>query len=279
MEDKLQLITQKIKNIPTIPVIAVKVMEMISDENTTPVQLNKLISQDQGMSSSILKLSNSSYFRPRKPAKTLTQAIMLLGYRNLQKLLLAASLRNLYPSFGEHEQLLWDHSMGVANGSAELAKRLGFKWADEVYLGGLFHDMGKVVMLGEIPEYRGVLDRVDLEKEDIIDAEAEAFGFTHVEVGTMVLGRWNMEEELLKMVLAHHEFILAGEDVKERVAVISLVNVLCRKLGIGFRNPDPEIDLFMFEPMELFNMSEKDLEDISVYITQSYEEAKKLFAA
>lgn len=226
-EDKLQFI-EKIQNIPSMPTIILDLMAMLNDQKTTTNELVKKIRVDQGLISHILKCCNSPLFGVRKEINSVGQAINLLGYLNLKSILTTYFVGNLYGASGKNEcmQYLWHHSVAVAVFAKETARFLQFR-DDEIYLGGLLHDLGKLIMYKhDSHKYDLVyMDFKDRQKP-MIESESQAFEFTHVEAGIYLMQKWGFSEFLKETVQLHHGFedYWGGLDIK--YAIVPFANLL-----------------------------------------------------
>ncbi len=115
-------VAHKVKEIPPMPVVAVKVIELLGDPKMTFKKLSEVIAKDQAVSARILKMSNSSFYAPVRKINSLDQAIVLLGENTLKSLVLAFSLKGISRKFGLVEKMQWEDSMGCAIGARLVAK-------------------------------------------------------------------------------------------------------------------------------------------------------------
>jgi len=146
MSTDFQSVVRSIRDLPPMPTVAIKVFELLGDENVKYEKLGEVISTDSAVSARLLKVSNSAFYSMNRQIKTLSHAIAIIGERTLRSLILAASLEGMNKSYGLLEKLLWEDAIGCAVGCRILAQR--FKTADpeEAFLAGLFRHLGKIVM-------------------------------------------------------------------------------------------------------------------------------------
>ncbi|HJV22741.1 MAG TPA: HDOD domain-containing protein, partial [Holophagaceae bacterium] len=134
-------------DLPPLPQVAAQVLRISADPDATAEDLRKVISTDQALTSQILKISNSAMFGMMREIKTLSQAIMTLGFSTIKSVVIASSAKNLYQrgAVGLQERLLWEHALVTALASRALGKQLKFPRVEEAFIGGLMHDIGKSV--------------------------------------------------------------------------------------------------------------------------------------
>jgi len=142
---------------------------------------------------------------------------------------------------------LWEHSVGCALAARIIASDIRVVNPEEAFLGGLLHDIGKLIMLNYDPDkFQLVIEQFYNEGIWFEDAEKTVFPYTHAELGGCVLEKWNFPEVLVKAVTQHHTFTCSDtEDPYQQtmIAVTCLANLFCIKLGIGEREPRTEIYL------------------------------------
>src|SRR5580704_12782995 len=162
MDQQLASRIRKYEGLPSLPAIAVQVLELVRHSNCDIPQLARLISKDPALASKILRTINSSmYVRPNKVSK-LTQALSLLGLQTVRVLVLGFSLvRNLkFKNKGFKPLDYWRRSIYSATAALTLAQRIGIEQQEEAFVASLLMDIGMLVLddlLGE--SYGKIIDR------------------------------------------------------------------------------------------------------------------------
>ena len=225
-------------DLPPLPQVAAQVLRLAADPDSTTEELQKVITTDQALTAQILKIANSAMFGMVREVKTLTQAIMTLGFSTIKSVVIASSAKNLYSRGGTglQERLLWEHALVSALSARAYAKSFRSPRVEEAFLGGLMHDIGKSVMGIKFPERYGALVRTIYNEEvDGLEAELDTFGFDHAMVGEAILRSWNLAPSLERCVRYHHDPIDAPVDDQALTAFVALGNqmALDRKVGIG----------------------------------------------
>lgn len=227
--------------IPTIPDVASRALKLMSDPDVSGAQLARTISEDQGLTAKVLKVANSALYALPREVKNLQQAAMVLGFTTLKSIVISASCRSIYKRFGMLERSLWAHSVLTAMAAHAVAQRLDIAHREEAFVAGLMHDVGKVVMNnGARDRYREVLRLTKEEELDSVDAERREFGFSHVDVGAVLVQRWELTPALEQAVFLHHDPELAesvAEEYKDLVFVTQLANRISHHLDVGTSHP------------------------------------------
>ena len=192
------------RDLPTLPVVAQRILTLTDDEETAAEQLAKIIATDQSLTVRILSLANSAYYGHRRQIATLWQAIVVIGWTMLKQVSLSVLIcKALGP--GGNRAMFWRHSLMAANASASAATRAGAKNSETAYVAGLLHDIGKLILDTSLPtEYAQVRQKVEQDKCSLIEAEQSVFQTDHVEVGAWMAERWQLPPELIAAIGSHH---------------------------------------------------------------------------
>ncbi len=222
-------------DLPTMPTIAVRVIKAVDDPNTSALAMAKIIEVDQGISARILRVCNSAMFGLRSRVNTVQHAVTILGLRELKYLVVSASNRYLYKRFGPREQRMWEHSMGCGIGVRMIAERFAPDLRDIAFLAGQMHDVGKVIMNNHNPSQ---YEKVENNALDVGTCSAEqlVFGFSHSDVGSIIMQRWNMPASIEAAAFYHHDLMLCEAVANEHArltACVALGDYLCHLKGIG----------------------------------------------
>lgn len=241
-----------IRDLPTLPAILGKILHAAADPDASAIDLGRLIAADQSLSATLLKLVNSSYYGFYRQIKTVTQAIVVLGFLEVRNLALTATAFrafDAFPSRYDREQL-WRHSLAVALASDRIAK-LTRQNSDGCFESGLLHDIGKVVLDCLYPEqFRQAAVLAESKACSIADAERETFGLTHAEVGGRLGEHWNLPEAVVETIRHHHSAREAVIDPGQAY-LVSAANALAYEAGLGEASSgaapglDPEVADFL----------------------------------
>jgi len=238
-ERLLRIIEDELQDLPPLPAVIVRVMQTVNDPATSASDLNRLISADQALASKVLRLVNSSYYGFPRKISTVTNAVVILGFNTVRNLTTSLGVFNAFDSLGQKTALnreqFWAHSLGTAVAASALARRkgIGSKAIEEVFIGGLMHDIGKLFLDQYFPDqYAIAMKLAAAAKISIWESEKTALGVGHALVGKRIAEKWNLPASLTSMITLHHQPAFAKEHF-EMTATIQAADHVARKLGLG----------------------------------------------
>ncbi len=279
MPDKLEEYVLNSLDLPVLPMVANKVMKVASNPDSTASLLGLVISRDEALASRVLRIANSAFYGVSRKINTISEAVTIIGFDGIKNLALALSMRGVYKSFGLLEQLLWDHSVGVAITAQLAAAHVHVKQKEEVFMAGLLHDVGKVILLNQEKEkYTRVIQMVYNDDFTFTAAEEEVFGFNHAIVGSLVIKKWNFPDFLVSIARYHND-IPSYKDgdsyISLMLALVNFADLLCNKLGIGRRRPQEGIDIMSCACIKVLKFSQEQVDDLQEEIPQILEREKE----
>ena len=280
MNLELEQILRSATNLPVIPAVATKVLELVDSLQVNNEELAKLIGVDPALSMRVLKLANSSFYGCPRKILTLPHAVMMLGYGTLRTVVISMSLRQIYSPFGLAEKNLWEHSVGVGLAAGTIAKFLHLN-ADEAFLCGIFHDLGKIVMNYLDPvRFSQVMQAYYNFELSYIEAEQQNYSYTHAELGSEVIKKWNLPLSLSEVVAKHHTLHFdpdADDQLVELTCITNLGDLFCECLGIGTRGCEVEVNLAESTSAKMLNLDAEQLELMLLEFKTQHEANADLF--
>ncbi|MCF6265396.1 MAG: HDOD domain-containing protein [Desulfuromusa sp.] len=284
MTTDFKTVVSTIRDLPPMPAVAVKVLELLNDPNVKYEKLGDAISSDPAVSARMLKVANSAFYSMKRQIKTLDHAIAIVGERTLRSLVLAASLEGMNKSYGLLEKMLWEDSMGCAIGCRILARKFASADPEEAFLAGLFRHLGKIVMNYSDPDaYRSLVEMAYSDGASTSELEGRFFPYAHAVVGAAVLDKWHFARSLV-MSTMHHEDLLISLEEEENAeallrltATVNLAGHVCRKLGIGQREPDEELDLLKCPGAKTLELDEADVQNALIEVEEVFNENRDFF--
>ena len=283
MNKELETAIMTAADLPTIPVVAIKVMQLIESENATAEELAKVVASDPAVAARVLKISNSSFYGCQRQIQTLSSAIVVLGFSTLRSLVVAASVKQVYKPYGLTEKMLWEHSFAAGLAARIIASQTRASNEEEAFLAGLFHDIGKIIMNSlDRVKFQEVMQHCYNEGISFGEAERSIYPFSHDEVGAYVIKKWNLPEILTTAILQHHtmEFGVADSPaVVNLTAVTSLADQFCLRLGIGSRTPLDNLDLAGSKAGCLLKLSADQVDQILEVFRVAFEKDRELFTS
>lgn len=203
----VERLLESLGDLPSSPAIVSAVIGMASDLNTDLAELGRVLSADQGLTAKVLRLSNSSFYGRSKQIGTVDEAIMTLGYYTLRSLVVASSTHSIFKQkdLTRFLPVLWDHSLAAAVAARLLGRQLRHPQTEEAFIGGLLHDVGKLVFTQRLADAYAAVRQLAQADGQWCTHEKAALGFTHVDVGVALLEQWNFPRELVEAVALHHQ--------------------------------------------------------------------------
>jgi len=255
-------LVEDLGTLPPIPHIADQVLKLTSDHDCPVSELQKVISADHALAAQILKVANSAMFGSMKEIRTLPQAITTLGLKNLKSAVIASIAKDLYmkSSMGFYKVIIWEHSLIAALAGGAIAKILRFPLYEEVFLGGLLHDIGKSVLDIKHPARYEKITKAYYSGEipDCSNAELDAFGCDHSMVAEALLQSWNLPSAISECVRWHHNPAEAKPEHATLTSYVSLGNIFALEMGKGIKRPH-SFDAAKKTAMDLAGIPEETL--------------------
>ncbi|KAF0178986.1 MAG: HD domain protein [Nitrospirae bacterium] len=273
-EEVIEKIILETVDIPSLPPIAMKVLQLINDDYSSIKELEKIIGRDQAFSARLLRIANSPYYGRDRSIDTISTGILLIGFNTMKSLVVAASLKDLHRKFGLFEQRLWEHSLGVSIAASILALETKLLQVEEAMIGGLIHDVGKTILNNAMPEsYSVIVEKVYETGMSFADVENEMLGFNHCQVGGLIARKWKLPKNLESVVEYHHaaDFSVLNDKALEALCrITNVADALCVNLGVGLRKPMSDRRV----PYEMLGLTDKQFFEVEVLFRKTYEEQK-----
>jgi HD-like signal output (HDOD) protein len=236
--EQLIRVLSQVESLPALPQLYTRLMEAIESPQSSLEEIGEIISQDLGMTATVLKLVNSAFFGIAHRVTSPAQAVALLGLDVVQALVLS------YQLFSTHDfsqikgfsfESLWRHSLTTGGFAKTIAQIEGLprNQVDLAFFAGVLHDVGKLPLCSLVSNrYQRVLDRVRSEDRPLWEVEQEELGATHAEVGAYLMGLWGMSEDVIRALAFHHRPSDAPEKGCGVLAVVHAANVLEHELYV-----------------------------------------------
>lgn len=247
MRPDAELVLTHLDSLPTLPPIALRVLQITADAESDAEDIIETIRGDQSLTAKILSLANSAWTGVRSSVTTLEKAVPLLGFSTIRGIVLSVSIFDRFPADGAgaeprvlSRREFWKHSVAVACAAQELA-RLRPELAvtpQDAFVAGLLHDIGKVALSAIFPKaYDRAAGRSDDARGDVADFERMILGVDHTVAGRRLAERWRLPRPFQEAIWLHHlaaETLPVSVQSPELVGLARLADTLAREQRIGY---------------------------------------------
>ena len=274
----------KTLDLPSVPMVALKILRLMDNPNAGVDDLQNAIMADQGLAARVIRMANSSFYSMSREIDTVSSAIFVMGFGTIKNLALAVATRDIYKKFGLLEQKLWEHSIGVSVAAGIIARQVRFFKPEEAVMAGLLHDIGKVVLNNNLPDQFLVLTQRVYEENVMYSAiEHDIFGFGHAEVGGLFAEKWRFPEALVSVIANHHDCekfasTLPGDASEVKLCrIIALADAICLRLGIGYSGPMTDLKIDEDAMLARLEIPKEKYPELKEDIKQQYMKEKLSF--
>ncbi len=247
--------------LPTLSAVSMQLVKLAADDKSTSLDLARLIKKDPSLTTRLMQLANSAFYRTKNPISTLQQAVNRVGFQRLRVMALSISLRDSFPmgKVGPMDyEKFWRTSMYRALLAQSLAKHLQICDPEEAFVAGLTLDIGLLVFFDIC--IKGKKIDIDLDQDDqkkLIEWEREHIGIDHREVGREVLTRWNFPEETIVC-----QDTIGISDITDKSTELAKITSLATDLTrLVFEQPDSYQQIFA-ESERIFGLTSEVINTI-----------------
>lgn len=268
---KLFNIIETSRNLPTLPHILVKLIEVCDTEPDTIKEISEVINKDTSLSARLMRLVNSAYYGLPNRVNSIDQVVILLGTNAVKNIAISASV---YQAFNKAKdssvfrlKQFWWHSLMCANLAKRIAEKTAYTAPDEAFLSGLLHDIGKLVLWVNFSKKYADILQSSSDKPDLLLAGEIRLGATHCEVGAWMINRWNLQSFMADAVLYHHEPVHRILDALPLVKIVFVANTLCSEAiedtDAKFKTAEEVFEFARSEVEELISLAEEEVKEVA----------------
>jgi putative nucleotidyltransferase with HDIG domain len=222
--------------IPMLPSLAVEVAEIALDTNVPATRITAIVSKDPVLATKVIQLANSAFSAPATEITSIREAVVRMGTTTVRNVVMTSCLTSMMENpdiYGPRGRALIDHSIGTAYLARLVAERCSGD-ADEMFLAGLLHDIGKLVILKlAAARQPGVAKPTVAEVEQVLEDQHAAFG-------GFLLRRWQLPRNLHDPIVWHH-YPEGASNRPQEAAMIYVANRLAHKYGFGCKREEIDV--------------------------------------
>lgn len=198
----------QVGKLPSLPSVFYDLARAVDDPNSSIEQIGAIVRNDQSLASRLLKLSNSAMYSFPSQVETIEEALQIIGLREMRDLALATCVINTFRKFSASmvDMLsFWKHSIACGLASALLAEERHEPASGRFFVGGLLHDIGRLLLYLKAPaELERIIRRYETDNISLCRVEFLEMGFDHAELGAELISNWKLPLPLINMVRQHH---------------------------------------------------------------------------
>ncbi len=264
---------------PSLPVTVAKIMEIANNRNSTPNDLNKVITLDPVLTGKVLKLVNSAYYSVANQVTTIVRAIIMLGLNTIKNLAVSTAIlgtMNKKQNFTSlNMDAYWQHCLAVGVTAKAIATKMNIdpKLRDEYFISGLLHDIGKIIMNHEFKDdYLNIIRTGDMSGVPLWKMEQKRISIDHAYAGELVAKKWVLSENISSAITHHHSPLDEYNGDRKIVFAVAVADKFCIDNDFGFSG-NRRSDKTPATVWQALNLKEEDLYDIEDTIEEELAKA------
>lgn len=244
--DKMSELINSIKEFPAMPNVIMHALNIMKDPESSTKELARIISVDQSLSTKVLTLVNSAYYGFAQQITSISRAITLIGMSKAKNIIITVAMKPMLTNQGDKD--LWKHSIRTAVGCEYLAKHLKIMDADEAFVIGFLHDLGKMILSMKDSAQLQKVNELTRTGIDIIEAEQMYFGTNHCQTGSLLAKKWQLPLVIANSIKYHHSPALSPMPIASTLVYL--------------------IDRLVQENLNLDNIDEEAVKSLNINIEQ-----------
>lgn len=228
-------IVKETHSLSSLPTVYYQLVEAIEDPTSSNRDIERILHSDSGLAARLLRIANSALYAFPSKIDTIGRAITVIGTAQLRELTLAASVIKMFDNISSElvdMQSFWTHSIACGICARALAGYRREPNTERLFVAGLLHDIGRVLMFSKIPQQAGdAMQRASDTGELLFKVEKELIGFDHAAVGYALLNQWKLPAPIVNAVRYHHRPALSN--LNSDAAIVHLADIITNALQLG----------------------------------------------
>jgi HD-like signal output (HDOD) protein len=264
----IKSIVEYVDQLPPLPVVAQRILQLVRQEETSSQDIAQVISMDTALAAKVLRIVNSAFYSPASPVTTIQRAVAMLGFSELKNMTLGVKIMDTFSDTDGgtmDRDAFWEHSLACGLCAQNLSEKLQQGFPEETFLGGLLHDVGKLVLDAYLTDQWKVVQQQAKKKQLApLAVEKKVIGVPHTDVGQWLAERWKLPR-LHQIAIQHHHDIPTESKLSPQeqafCGIICAANGLVQWLDLGSSGYSPLREI----PKELcdqLGLSERHLEHV-----------------
>ncbi|HED15864.1 MAG TPA: HDOD domain-containing protein [Gammaproteobacteria bacterium] len=249
------------------PTIWLRINEVVNAPDSSAHDVANVVMQDTALTGNILRIVNSPVYHFSKRIDTVTRAVSIIGLNDLYSIATAVVASKVFsdiPNQLTNTETFWRHSICTGLIARRLAKQCRVLHIERLYVAGLLHDIGSLLLYGACPEKASEALMIANGDENILyQAENDLFGFNHATLGAHLFHSWKLPQTLINTIAMHHSPAEAGEGVME-CAILHVADWLANSSELGSFMQEPATDFVLPQPdiLEMVRVDPDNTEEL-----------------
>lgn len=207
-----QELIKKFSIAKTLPHVAIRLTKLISDENSTMQDFEKMMKMDPTLVLRLLRVVNSPYYGLRQKVNSISRAVVVIGINNLRNMIVTEALKDIFKETQEQDAFsrnrLWLHCAAVSICGQMISERIFGQNGENAFLCGILHDIGMIVEDQTTHDlFNQACKTYAQDTGPIIDHEKKIIGTDHCEVGYLLAKDWKLPSEVQEGIKQHHDVL------------------------------------------------------------------------
>ena len=282
MADRMQQLVEETASLISPPDVWIRLNEVVNDPSSSAEDIAEVVMHDPALTARVLQIVNSPLYPFKSHIDTVTMAISIMGTRELFSLATAVTTVNVFSGLGKTLlgiDTFWKHSLATAIMARRLARESCVLHPERLYVAGLLHDVGSLVMFRAYPdESNKAILAAQGDESALIRHERESVGFDHAALGAELMKSWRLPEALVSAIHWNQDPVAAGNNVFD-ASVIHLANAAATQQHFGLLAETADSTRVAINPAtyEVTGLSETTLELLAEGLVDDLSVALSLF--
>jgi HD-like signal output (HDOD) protein len=234
-DDLMKEISAKNMKLPELPSIVFELNEIISNPLSTTDSLAQIVSKSPSLTAALLKIVNSPYYGFTSKIDTIPRAVTAIGTREVSTLALMICTLSIFKGIPENivdMRSFLRHSFGCGLVARMLAANKNIPQTEQLLVGGLLHDIGRVIIYKYFPgPAKQLLSQCASSGNLLHKAEKIHLGCTHMDISRHLMEEWRFPRVLEDNIFHHHDPVAANKPVE--AAILHLADIIVNAMGMG----------------------------------------------
>lgn len=254
MNNTITDVIDNLSELPPFPKVTSRLLDLLNDPTVSINELSEVISTDPSLVLKVLHLSNSPFYMVSKKIESVQDAVFILGIHTIKTITTAITIHqgfNKYKPRADifHIDRFWKHSYATAITACKLArnKKLNNS-SNKLYLAGLIHDIGKLIISFHWPEtWKRFINVQSNTEQSIFEIENEIFNTNHCEIAATLCARWQFPDDVVQMIRSHHDELDPTMESFQEKTILSISNDISKQANYQFPEMNTKINSDMEE--------------------------------